>query len=104
MLVETTNASKRLRVKVSEFGKIVGAGLRFEVSEERYKLLSGDNKYKTRFVKLVEEAKPVEVKVEPEKGVEPTVVVIEPEKVEPVVEEEVKPKKRSRKKKAEASE
>ena len=103
MLVETTDASKKLKVKVSEFGKIVGAGLRFEVTEERYKLLSGNNKYKTRFVRLVEESKPVEVKVEPEKEVEPEVVVIEPEKVEPVVEEE-KPKKRSRKKKTEVSE
>lgn len=118
MLVVTTSASKDRRVKIREFNKIVGPGIKFEVSPERYKVLAGNNKYRARFVEAVGEPSVVtpEPIVEPVTEKEPVVEetpeiwVIEPgkepvqvdENLEPVKEEEEKPKKkRSRKKKEE---
>lgn len=118
MLVVTTSASKDRRIKIREFNKIVGPGIKFDVSPERYKVLAGNNKYRLKFVEAVGEP-PV---VTPEPVVEPAVEkepvaeetpeiwVIEPgkepvqvdENLAPIKEEEEKPKKkRSRKKKEE---
>lgn len=118
MLVVTTSASKDRRIKIREFNKIVGPGIKFDVSPERYKVLAGNNKYRLKFVEAVGEP-PVttpEPVVEPAVEKEPTaeetpeIWVIEPgkepvkvdENLVPIKEEEEKPKKkRSRKKKEE---
>lgn len=65
---------ERLKVSDAEYGTRIAEGTEFVVSEERLKVLLGDNRFKVPFVKLAE------VKEEE-------------------VEEEVKPKKRGRKKK-----
>ena len=65
---------ERLKVSDSEYGTRIAEGTEFVVSEERLKVLLGDNRFKEPFVKLAE------VKEEE-------------------VEEEVKPKKCGRKKK-----
>ena len=129
MLVRTTSASKNRRVKIMELGKIVGPGVQFEVTPERFTVLAGENRYHVRFVEPVEvpvepvPVEPVKVPDKPKKEVvpaeepkelpaeEPEIWVIEPgkepvqvdENLEPIKEEvEEKPKKkRSRKKKEE---
>ena len=53
-------------IQDSTLGRVPYAGEVFEVSEERYKVLSGNNDFHTKFVELVEEAKE-EVKQEAEK-------------------------------------
>lgn len=75
---------KKIGVKDKELNKILEPGTEFEVSEERFNVLSGNNPFKVAFVK---KAPFVEVKKE------------EPKVEEAVVEEEPKPKKRGRKKK-----
>ncbi len=121
MLVVTTSASKDRRIKIREFNKIVGPGIKFDVSPERYKVLAGNNKYRLKFVEavgeppvttpepVVEPVKPVTEK-EPVAEETPEIWVIEPgkepvkvdENLAPINEEEEKPKKkRSRKKKEE---
>lgn len=127
MLVVTTSASKDRRVKIRELGKIVGPGIKFDVSPERYAVLAGNNRYRAKFVEavgeppvptpepvvtpVVEETPAVEETPEIwviEPGKEPVQVDenLEPIKEEPPVEEvpaeEEKPKKkRGRKKKEE---
>lgn len=64
---------ERLKVSDAEYGARIAEGTEFVVSEERLKVLLGDNRFKVPFVKLAE--------------------------VKEEVEEEVKPKKRGRKKK-----
>jgi len=123
MLVVTTSASKDRRVKIQELGRIVGPGVKFEVSPERFKVLAGNNRYRVRFVEAVGEVPaPTPEPVAPVKEEapvveeEPEIWVIEPgkdpvqvdENLEPikeeVVEEEKPKKKRGRKKKTEVSE
>lgn len=54
MLVRTTSASKDRRVKIRELGKVVGPGVKFEVTPERFTVLAGENKFHVRFVEPVE--------------------------------------------------
>ena len=67
MKVKATGEFKRLRVYPVELGCIPEAGTEFEVTEERNKVLRGNNAYKAVFVEdIVEVAKPVEEPVEVE--------------------------------------
>lgn len=127
-LVRATNQSRVRHVKIKELGRVVMPNEQFTVSDERFKVLSGNNKFRVPFVELVEDVSeddmvetiietPVESNdtTEPEIKAEaeevPEIFVIEPgkdpvkvdENLKPIVEEEVvveAPKKRGRKKKA----
>ena len=50
MLVKATNQSAKLKVKIKELHRIVYEGEMFEVTPERYKVLSGQNRYRAVFV------------------------------------------------------
>lgn len=73
MKVITTNVSKKFKYKIEELGRIAEPGEIFEVSEDRFKVLNGGNKYRGVFVQkynepiivektTVQEEKPVEKK------------------------------------------
>ncbi len=55
MKVKATNQYKKLNVEDKELKRIPKEGEVFEVTEERFKVLSGDNKYKAVFIKAVKE-------------------------------------------------
>lgn len=61
--VKATDASATLNVRIQELGRIAFQGEEFDVSESRFKTLSGNNMYHAVFVvlaeqKVEEEAKP----------------------------------------------
>lgn len=56
MLVKATSKYKELNLKDNELGKIPEKGEQFEVTEERYKVLTQTNKFNAVFVEKVEEA------------------------------------------------
>ena len=60
MLVKATNKYKELNLKDNELGRIPKEGEQFEVTEERYKVLTQTNKFNAVFVEKVEEVKEVE--------------------------------------------
>lgn len=75
MLVIATDKYRKLNVKDNQLRRIPEAGEEFEVSEQRYKLLAGNNPYGVAFVEKVEETKEVETatkKVKTEKAVKKT--------------------------------
>jgi hypothetical protein len=75
MLVKATNKYKELNLKDNELGRIPEAGEQWEITEERYKVLTQTNKYNAVFVEKVEEAKEVETatkKVKTETAVKKT--------------------------------
>lgn len=55
MKVKTTGEFVRLGVTLKETGKSEEEGKIFDVSEERFKVLNGNNPYKAVFVKPYEE-------------------------------------------------
>lgn len=55
MLVKATNKYKELNLKDNGLGRIPEAGEQFEITEERYKVLTQTNKYNVVFVERVEE-------------------------------------------------
>lgn len=55
MLVEATNKYEELKIKDKELNRVPKEGEKFEVTEERFKVLSKNNKYNAAFVKKVEE-------------------------------------------------
>lgn len=55
MKVKATNKYKELNVKDSQLDRIPEAGEEFEITEERYKVLTETNKYKAVFVEKIEE-------------------------------------------------
>lgn len=59
MLVKATNKYEELNLKDNELGRIPKEGEQFEVSKERYKVLTQINKFNTVFVEKVEETKEV---------------------------------------------
>ena len=74
MLVKATNQYEKLNVEDKELKRIPKKGETFEVTEERYKVLSGENKWKVAFA---EEIKTTEIetatkKVKAEKAVKKT--------------------------------
>lgn len=55
MKVKATNKYKELNLIDNELGRMPEAGEEFEVSEERFKLLTETNKFNEVFVEKVEE-------------------------------------------------
>lgn len=75
MKVKATSKYKELNLKDNELGRIPEKGETFEVTEERYKVLTQTNKFNAVFVEKVEEAKEVETatkKVKAETAVKKT--------------------------------
>lgn len=63
MLVKATKKYKELNLKDNELGRIPNEGEQFEITEERYKVLTQINKFNAVFVEKVEEVKEVETAV-----------------------------------------
>ena len=57
MKVKATNKYKELNIQDNELGKIPEAGEEWEVTEERYKVLTETNKFNTVFVEKVKDKK-----------------------------------------------
>lgn len=55
MKVKATNKYKELNVKDSQLDRMPEVGEEFEITEERYKVLTETNKYKAVFVEKIEE-------------------------------------------------
>ncbi len=75
MLVKATDQYKKLNLKDIELGRIPKEGEQFEVSEERYKVLTKTNKFNVVFVERVEKTKEIETatkKVKTEKAIKKT--------------------------------
>ena len=87
MKVQATDVSKRYKLKIKELGRVANPGEVFEVTRDRIVVLNGANQFKSVFVVRY---------TEPEKEVEKEQL---PESKEQPVDQEVKPKKRDRKKK-----
>ena len=60
--VKATDASATLNVRIQELGRIAFQGEEFDVSESRFKTLSGNNMYHAVFVVLAEQRVEEEVK------------------------------------------
>ena len=110
MLVKATEMSSKLGVRIKELGRIASRGETFDVTQLRFKVLSGDNRYKAVFVTKVENKKQNEIdavelykkEVEDKPVEEPKTEEVVEEVKEAVAEtpaEEDAPKKRGRKKK-----
>ena len=87
MKVQATDVSKRYKLKIKELGRIANPGEVFEVTRDRFVVLNGANQFKSVFAVRY---------IEPEKEVEKEQL---PESKEQPVDQEIKPKKRGRKKK-----
>ena len=75
MLVKATDKYEKLNLKDIELNRIPREGEKWEVSEERYKVLTKTNKFNTVFVEKVEKVKEVETavkEVKTEKAVKKT--------------------------------
>ena len=75
MLVRATDKYEKLNLKDNELNRIPKVGEEFEVSKERYEVLTKTNKFNVVFVEKVEEVKEVETatkKVKTEKAVKKT--------------------------------
>lgn len=75
MKVKATEMYKKLNVQDKELGRIPEVGEEFEVSEERYEVLTKTNPNKVVFVEKVEEVKVIETatkKIKTEKAVKKT--------------------------------
>lgn len=72
MLVRATDKYEKLNLKDNELGRIPKKGEDFEVSEERFEVLTKTNKYKAVFVERVEEVETATKKVEAETAVKKT--------------------------------
>ena len=57
MKVKATNKYKELNIQDNELGRIPEAGEKWEVTEERYKVLTETNKFNTVFVEKVKDKK-----------------------------------------------
>ena len=63
-LVRATNQSKLRNIRIKELGRIAKEGETFTVSDDRYKLLSKDNRFKVPFVVLVKDLVDIAPEVE----------------------------------------
>ena len=69
MLVRATDKYEKLNLKDNELDRIPKAGEEFEVSKERYEVLTKTNSCKVAFVEKVEEVETATKKVKTEKAV-----------------------------------
>ena len=72
MLVRATDKYEKLNLRDNELGRKPKKGEEFEVTEERFKVLTETNKYKEVFVERVEEIGTATKKVEAETAVKKT--------------------------------
>lgn len=75
MLVKATDKYEKLNLKDNELGRIPKEGEKFEVTKERYKVLTQTNKFNEVFVEKIEKIEEVETatkKVKTEKAVKKT--------------------------------
>ena len=72
MLVRATDKYEKLNLKDNELNRIPKAGEEFEVSKERYEVLTKTNNFKAVFVEKVEEIETATKKVKTEKAVKKT--------------------------------
>lgn len=75
MLVKATDKYQKLNLQDNELGRIPKEGEQFEVSKERYEVLTKTNRFHEVFIEKVEEVKQVETatkKVKTEKAVKKT--------------------------------
>lgn len=72
MLVRATDKYEKLNLKDNELGRMPKKGEEFEVSEERFEVLTKTNKYKTVFVEKVEMVETAIKEVETETAVKKT--------------------------------
>lgn len=95
MLVRATNKYKELNLKDNELGRIPEEGEKWEVTDERLKILTGNNNYNTTFVEIVEDEIEINEEdiVDNEKLNEDEIIKVEAKKVN------ITKKKTTRKKK-----
>ena len=72
MLVRATDKYEKLNIKDNELDRIPKQGEEFEISEERFKVLTQTNKFNVVFVEKVEEVETAVKKVKTEKAVKKT--------------------------------
>ena len=72
MKVRATDKYEKLNIKDNELGRIPKQGEEFEISEERFKVLTQTNKFNIVFVEKVEEVETAVKKVKTEKAVKKT--------------------------------
>ena len=72
MKVKATNKYEELGLQDNELGRMPKAGEEFEVSKERYEVLTKTNKWNVAFVEKVEEVETATKKVKAEKAVKKT--------------------------------
>ena len=67
MKVKATDKYQKLNVQDNELKKIPAEGEEFEITEERYRVLTGQNKFNEVFVEKVEEKPVIETAVKKSK-------------------------------------
>ena len=72
MLVKATDKYEKLNLQDNELGRIPKKGEQFEVSEERYEVLTKTNRFHEVFVEKVEEVETAIKKIKTEKAVKKT--------------------------------
>ena len=72
MKVRATDKYEKLNIKDNELGRMPKQGEEFEISEERFKVLTQTNKFNVVFVEKVEEVETAVKKVKTEKAVKKT--------------------------------
>ena len=72
MLVKATDKYEKLNLKDNELNRIPKAGEQWEISEERYEVLTKTNRFHEVFVEKVEEVETATKKVKTEKAVKKT--------------------------------
>ena len=75
MKVKATDKYEKLNLQDNELGRIPKEGEEFEISKERYEVLTKTNKFNVVFVEKVEEVEEIEVAVKkdmPETAVKKT--------------------------------
>lgn len=72
MLVRATDKYEKLNLKDNELGRMPKKGEEFEVSKERFEVLTKTNKYKAVFVEKVEMVETATKEVETETAVKKT--------------------------------
>ena len=72
MLVRATDKYEKLNLKDNELGRMPKKGEEFEVSKERFEVLTKTNKYKAVFVEKVEKIETATKEVKAEKAIKRT--------------------------------
>lgn len=65
--VRATNVSAITGIKIKELGRVASPGEEFDVTDSRFKTLSGNNMYHKVFVVLAEQPVDIEEEVKPKR-------------------------------------